>query len=87
MGVAIVGRIGYEGRLDYTAIGNAVNLASRLCASAEDGQVLVDAVAATAIGDRAPLVPLEGRLLKGYDRELKVYSLRREAFDSAAVAL
>jgi adenylate cyclase len=87
MGVAIVGRIGYEGRLDYTAIGNAVNLGSRLCASAEDNQVLIDEVAATAIGDRAPLVPLEARLIKGYDRELRVYSLRREAFDGAAVTL
>ncbi len=86
MGVAIVGRIGYEGRLDYTAIGNAVNLGSRLCASSEDNQVLIDEVAATAIGDRAPLVPLEPRLLKGYDRELRVYSLRREVFDAAKVA-
>ena len=36
MGPAIVGTIGYEGRIDYTAIGNAVNLASRLCGLAKD---------------------------------------------------
>ena len=34
MGPATVGRIGSEGRLDYTAVGNVVNLASRLCDSA-----------------------------------------------------
>ncbi|TGR91754.1 adenylate/guanylate cyclase domain-containing protein, partial [bacterium M00.F.Ca.ET.191.01.1.1] len=36
MGWATVGRIGYGARADYTAIGNVVNLASRLCSSAED---------------------------------------------------
>ena len=46
MGPATVGRIGSEGRLDYTAVGNVVNLASRLCASAEEIQILVDRVAA-----------------------------------------
>ena len=41
-GEAIVGRIGYEGRIDYTAIGRVVNLASRICSTAGDGQVIVD---------------------------------------------
>lgn len=86
MGVAIVGRIGYEGRLDYTAIGNAVNLGSRLCASAEDGQVLVDEVIAESIGDRMTLMLLEARLLKGYDREFKVFALRRNAEGSVSTA-
>ena len=52
MGPATVGRIGYEGRLDYTAIGNVVNLASRLCSSAQDNQILVDRVTAEAIERR-----------------------------------
>ena len=38
-GVATVGRVGYEARHDYTAIGNVVNIASRLCSAAEDGQI------------------------------------------------
>ena len=56
MGPATVGRIGSEGRLDYTAVGNVVNLASRLCDSAVDNQILVDRAAALAIGSRVPLV-------------------------------
>ena len=38
-GSATVGRIGYEDRLDYTAIGSVVNLAARLCASAADREI------------------------------------------------
>ena len=40
--------IGYEGRIDYTAIGPVVNLASRLCSSAVDGQVIIDEATAAA---------------------------------------
>jgi class 3 adenylate cyclase len=36
-GYATVGAFGYEGRVDYTAIGSVVNLAARLCAKAETG--------------------------------------------------
>jgi class 3 adenylate cyclase len=74
MGWATVGRIGYESRLEYTAIGNVVNLAARLCASAEDGQILVDPVAAEAIrGGKTLLAPLGARDIKGYDRPVLVH--------------
>jgi adenylate cyclase len=42
MGYATLGQIGFEGRWDYAAIGSVTNLAARLCAEAEGGQVLVD---------------------------------------------
>lgn len=74
MGPATVGRIGSEGRLDYTAIGNVVNLASRLCSSARDTEILVDRVAARAVGSGARLVELEPRHLKGFDKPVPVFS-------------
>ena len=37
-GYATMGRIGFEGRYDYTAIGSVMNLASRLCAVATHGR-------------------------------------------------
>lgn len=40
-GYATVGVVGFEGRYDYTANGNVVNLASRLCGEAADGQILI----------------------------------------------
>ena len=41
MGYATVGRIGYEGRFDYAAIGTVTNLSARLCQEGSDGQILV----------------------------------------------
>src|SRR4051812_33839315 len=67
MGPATVGRIGSESRLDYTAIGNVVNLAARLCSSAKDGQILVDPVAAAAVCGRAPPVAPRAPAPQGED--------------------
>ena len=61
MGPATVGRIGYESRSDYTAIGGAVNLASRLCSSAADGEILADESVANAVHGRRALLPLGSR--------------------------
>jgi class 3 adenylate cyclase len=75
MGPATVGTVGYEGRLDYTAIGSVVNLASRLCSSANDAQILVDAVVAERVKESFALVSLGNRIIKGYDQALPVFAV------------
>jgi class 3 adenylate cyclase len=74
MGPATVGSIGYEGRIDYTAIGNAVNLASRLCSAALDGQILVDTAVAEAVNGKIALEALGAIHIKGYDQPVPVFS-------------
>ena len=76
-GYATLGRIGFEGRFDYAAIGTVVNLAARLCGEAADGQILIDrkvnaAVEATATTEQA------GQLtLKGLHRSVATFNVTR----------
>jgi class 3 adenylate cyclase len=61
-----------------------VNLASRLSASAADSQILIDRVAAHAIGSSLPLVELETRALKGFDQPVRVFAPLAPSSASAA---
>jgi class 3 adenylate cyclase len=75
MGPATVGTIGYEGRLDYTAVGSVVNLASRLCDLAGDAQILIDAVVAGQVCNAVRVTWLGERTIKGYSRATKVFAV------------
>lgn len=78
MGPATVGTVGYEGRIDYTAIGSVINLASRLCGSALDAQILADPVIAAAARGTIELDALGNRPIKGYDAPLAVFAVARK---------
>ncbi len=74
-GKATVGRVGYEGRHDYTAIGPVVNLAARLCDAAADGEILLDAHAAASAAGELPLVAAGHRRLKGFPEAVRVHAV------------
>ena len=74
-GPATVGRIGYENRLDYTAIGSVVNLAARLCASAADREILMDAEVAESVRGKRALERLGDRQIKGFDEAIPVFGI------------
>ena len=74
-GYATLGRIGYEGRYDYAAIGSVTNQAARLCAEAAPWEVLVpDRLVATCDG-RLQTRQLGTRRLKGFTRPVEVHDV------------
>ena len=74
-GYATLGRIGYEGRYDYSPIGTTVNLASRLCDRAEPGMILASQRTIAAADIEATLLadPLK---LKGIPQPVPVYNVQ-----------
>ncbi|MBR0713192.1 adenylate/guanylate cyclase domain-containing protein [Bradyrhizobium liaoningense] len=85
MGPATVGTVGYEGRLDYTAVGSVVNLASRLCSLAKDAQILADSIVARSVADSIPLVSLGEQRIKGYDETLEVFAVAHRNSPAASI--
>lgn len=73
-GEVAVGIVGQGARYEYVAVGPAVNLASRLCDEARDGQIRVDAETLQAAGEALPAKG-ELRPLKGVGREVPTYVL------------
>jgi adenylate cyclase len=67
-GYATLGQIGFEGHVDYTAIGTVTNLAARLCDAARDGQILISQRVATAVEPVATVNAVGELPLKGLTR-------------------
>lgn len=75
-GYATLGRIGFEGRSDYAAIGSVTNLAARLCSSATAGQTLVSRRVLSAVEDRVDAQSLGDLDLRGFSRPVTTYAIR-----------
>lgn len=75
-GPAVVGNIGCDFRMDYTAIGDTVNTAARLEANASAGQVLLSQNVVDALGDRIEVNRVGEIPLKGKSIPLMVYELK-----------
>jgi adenylate cyclase len=78
-GKVTAGNIGCAQRMDYTVIGDAVNLAMRLCAGAEGGQILISDATFGQLGDRVPTRKRETILVKGRERPVDVYEILWDA--------
>jgi adenylate cyclase len=74
-GYATLGRIGFERRFDYAAVGMVVNLASRLCGDATDGQILVDSRVRAAVEEFAAIEPAGEFTLKGFNHPIRVFNI------------
>jgi class 3 adenylate cyclase len=74
-GFATLGRIGFEGRFDYSAIGTVINTAARLCEAARDGQILITSRIATAVADEIETCDVGPLTLRGISRPLTVFNV------------
>ncbi len=76
MGYATIGGIGFEGRIDYGAIGPVTNLAARLCGEAAGGEILVAPRLAAALGPGFRVEPAGEFRLKGFSRPVAASRVR-----------
>jgi adenylate cyclase len=77
VGDVFAGNIGSDRRLEYTVIGDPVNISSRLCGAAGPGEILISDPFKRALGSPPPLEPLPPMELKGKSQPLPVFRVKR----------
>ena len=75
-GYATLGRIGFEGRYDYGALGPVTNLASRLSTRAKAGQILISQRVFASVESSADAHPVGELELKGFGRPVPAFEVR-----------
>jgi adenylate cyclase len=76
-GPLISGYVGSSKSLSYTVIGDTVNVSARLCGIAAGGQILVSEATAQHLAGRFPLESLPDAALKGKEKPMKIFAVRR----------
>lgn len=74
-GYATLGVVGTEGRFDYTANGNVVNLAARLCDEAADDQIIVSQRAYAEVEGQVKAEPLPEIRLQGVEKPVRAFNV------------
>jgi class 3 adenylate cyclase len=75
LGYATIGAIGFEGRWDYAAIGRVTNLAARLCAEAQPGQILINQPSLDGVENLLDTEAIGDLTLKGFQRPVPVVNI------------
>ena len=84
-GYATLGKIGFEARWEYSAVGSVVNMASRLCDEAQGGQILLGPRAYAAVEGAVLAQPIGPLTLKGFHRSVPAFNLLAERPAEVAV--
>jgi class 3 adenylate cyclase/AmiR/NasT family two-component response regulator len=74
-GYATIGAIGFEGRMDYGAVGTVTNLAARLCGEAMGGQILTNCKTLSEFEHLVEAEPLGELFLKGFAKPVSTFSI------------
>lgn len=75
-GKMVAGCMGATDRLNYTVLGERVNLAARLCSKAQAGQVVIDQTTRERLGEKISVEQLPDLQLKGFSENVVAYELR-----------
>jgi adenylate cyclase len=75
LGYATLGRIGFDGRYDYGAVGSVMNLASRLCDEAGSGQILVSERVVSEVEELVDAEPAGQLTLKGFVKPVAAFRI------------
>jgi DNA-binding response OmpR family regulator len=75
LGYATLGRIGFDGRYDYGAVGSVMNLASRLCDEALPGQIVVSRRVLAEVEDIVETEPVGALTLKGFGKPVEAFGV------------
>ncbi len=75
-GPAVVGNTGAHWRYDYSAIGDATNVAYRICTTAQGGEVLIGSTTYEQLAGRVEVTPLPPMPFKGGGRMIPIYRVR-----------
>ncbi|MBC2716713.1 MAG: AAA family ATPase [Desulfobacteraceae bacterium] len=86
-GPVIVGSIGDDLRMDYTAIGDTTNLAARMESMAKPGTVLVSPITYKRVSQQFDFKPLGEAKVKGKEKPLDVYELIKAKVDRPRLGL
>ncbi len=78
LGPVMIGSMGTETRMDYTAIGDTVNLGARLCSIARPGQIVIPQTIIRRLRGSYSIVKMEPLVLKGRNRPVQLYSVNYE---------
>ncbi|MGH7495097.1 MAG: adenylate/guanylate cyclase domain-containing protein [bacterium] len=77
-GPAVMGNMGSKNRMDYTVIGDVVNIANRLCSLARSGQIIAEAAFARSLNGMYHITRLDSIMVKGRSKPVEISEIDYE---------